>query len=71
MYSVLREADEHFQSWSYWDTASGGALWDGEGKPVLDAVRVFSRPFPPATAGTPVKLEFGNDDTAILNYKFC
>ena len=30
--AVLAEADKHLQSWSYWDTASGGIFWDGEGE---------------------------------------
>ena len=25
---MLDEADRHLQSWSYWDTASGGVFWD-------------------------------------------
>ena len=36
---VLGLADQHFQSWSYWDTASGGVLWDSEGEPVMDSVK--------------------------------
>ena len=36
---VLNEADKHLQSWSYWDTASGGILWDGEGNVNIEAVK--------------------------------
>ena len=28
--TVLDEADRHLQSWSYWDTASGGVFWSGD-----------------------------------------
>jgi len=66
---VLDLADKHFQSWSYWDTASGFVLWDGEGEPVLDAVKVFSRPYPQATAGYPVTLDF-NSESRIMQYSY-
>jgi len=66
---VLGKADEHFQSWSYWDTAGGGVLWDAEGEPVLDNVRVFSRPHPQATAGRPVSLQY-SPDSRVLDYQF-
>ena len=26
--AVLQETEKHLQSWSYWDSASGGVLWD-------------------------------------------
>eukprot|EP00091_Calanus_sinicus_P018549 TRINITY_DN4274_c0_g1_i3.p1 TRINITY_DN4274_c0_g1~~TRINITY_DN4274_c0_g1_i3.p1 ORF type:complete len:202 (-),score=49.55 TRINITY_DN4274_c0_g1_i3:25-630(-) len=66
---VLGLADQHFQSWSYWDTASGGVLWDSEGEPVMDSVKVFSRPYPQATAGLPVKLEF-DPESRSFQYEF-
>ncbi|XP_023339622.1 uncharacterized protein LOC111709909 [Eurytemora carolleeae] len=55
---VLDQADLHLQSWSFWDTAGGGLLWDSNGEPILDAVIVFTRPYPQATAGVPLSLEF-------------
>ena len=55
---VLDLADLHLQSWSYWDTAGGGALWDQDGNPILDTVKVFTRPYPPATAGRPLNLHY-------------
>jgi len=55
---VLDQADSHFQSWSYWDAARGTVLWDSEGEPDLNKVKVFSRPYPQATAGAPVKLSY-------------
>jgi len=66
---VLDLADQHFQSWSYWDTASGFVLWDHDGEPVLDTVKVFSRPYPQATAGLPIKLKF-DTETRIFMYDF-
>jgi len=55
---ILDQADQHLQSWSYWDTAYGDIFWDSNGEPILDAVKVFTRPYPQATAGFPIKLEF-------------
>ena len=67
--AVLAEADKHLQSWSYWDTASGGIFWDGEGEVNWDTVKVFTRPYPPATAGTPVSLSF-DPDTVVMEYSY-
>jgi len=55
---LLDQADLYLQSWSYWDTAGGGAFWDSQGEPILDRVKVFTRPYPPATAGRPLSLKF-------------
>merc|ERR1712142_408734 len=67
---VLDLADLHFSSWSYWDTASGFILWDKEtGELNIDTVKVFTRPYPQATAGTPAGLKF-EFDTRIFQYKF-
>ena len=49
--AVLAEADKHLQSWSYWDTASGGIFWDGEGEVNWNTVKVFTRPYPPPRPG--------------------
>ena len=67
--AVLAEADKHLQSWSYWDTASGGIFWDGEGEVNWNTVKVFTRPYPPATAGTPVSLSF-DPDTRLMEYSY-
>merc|ERR1712215_384721 len=66
---VLGLADEHFQSWSYWDSASGGVLWDKNGEPIMDVVKVFARPYPSATAGIPVSLYF-DPESRKLAYDF-
>lgn len=55
---ILDQADLHLESWSYWDTAGGGVFWDNQGNPVTDLVKVFTRPYPPATAGTPLALHY-------------
>ena len=67
--AVLAEADKHLQSWSYWDTASGGIFWDGEGEVNWNTVKVFTRPYPPATAGTPVSLSF-DPDTVVMEFSY-
>ena len=36
---MLDEADKHLQSWSYWDAAGGGILWDGEGNMKPESVK--------------------------------
>ena len=67
--TVLDLADEHLQSWSYWDTASGGVFWDNKGNPIPDKLKVFTRPYPPATAGIPLRLHF-DIETRIFKYEF-
>ena len=59
---VLDQADLHLQSWTYWDTCQGRVFWDADGNPVTDLVKVFTRPYPPATAGIPVRLFFNHAD---------
>ena len=66
---MLELADQYLQSWSYWDVASGGVFWDNEGNPLLDRVKVFTRPYPPATAGTPLRLYF-DPATRVAEYEF-
>ena len=67
--AVLAEADKHLQSWSYWDTASGGIFWDEEGEVIENTVKVFTRPYPTATAGTPVSLHF-DPDTRVMEFSY-
>jgi len=67
---ILREADKHLSSWTYWDTSDGwGAFWDEEGNTNLDQVKVFSRPYPMATAGVPHSIKF-NTETQFFTYLF-
>ena len=66
---VLEEAEKHFSSWTYWDTADGGSFWDADGNPDLEHIKIFSRPYPIATAGTPHKLRF-DPETRIFTYLF-
>ena len=37
--AVLQQAEKHLQSWSYWDSASGGVLWDSQGNVNTEAVK--------------------------------
>ena len=37
--AVLQQTEKHLQSWSYWDTASGGVLWDNQGNVNTEAVK--------------------------------
>lgn len=67
--TVLDLADEHLQSWSYWDTASGGVFWDNQGNPLPDKVKVFTRPYPPATAGIPLRIHF-DAETRAFEFEF-
>merc|ERR1712227_1025125 len=67
---VLGEADKHLQSWSYWDTASGFIFWDEEtGEVNWEAVKVFNRPYPQATAGEPVSLNY-DPETRVMEFAF-
>ena len=40
---LLEEADSAFESWTYWDTASGYTFWDDQGKLKEDLVIFFAR----------------------------
>merc|ERR1712107_580884 len=66
---VMDEADKHLQSWSYWDTAYGDILWDDDGNVIPEAVKVFSRPYAQATAGTPVSLHYDHQ-SRVMNFRF-
>ena len=52
---VMNLADRYFQSWTYWDT---NWLWNTDGSPKIDAISVFSRPYPISTCGSPQNLTF-------------
>jgi len=66
---VLGQADKHLESWTYWDTASGGVFWDGDGNPKEEVVKVFSRPYPVATAGKPISINFDHQ-TGDFTFEF-
>jgi len=66
---VMSEAERHLSSWTYWDVASGTIFWDSNGDAIIDHVKLFSRPYPIATAGTPYSIEF-NTETRIFTYLF-
>ena len=58
---VLEEAEKNFISWIYWDTAdtmpgNNTVLLNGDGTVNMETAPFFSRPYPIATAGTPVKV---------------
>ena len=55
--TLLDEADNHFSSWTFWDS---NILWSSNSERVLDVniAKVLARPYPQATAGTPIKVTF-------------
>ena len=62
---TMAEAEKHFASWTFWDHN----FWDAEGNADLLHIKLFSRPYPRATSGTPYKLEF-DPDTQIFTYMY-
>ena len=38
---VLEQAEKSFESWTYWDTASGRVFWDDQGKLVTSLATYF------------------------------
>jgi hypothetical protein len=59
----------YVQSWTYWDTASGGAFWDSNGNLILEVISYFARPYPLATCGKPQKLHF-DVATKVFDYEY-
>eukprot|EP01060_Flectonema_neradi_P007823 TRINITY_DN15538_c1_g1_i1.p1 TRINITY_DN15538_c1_g1~~TRINITY_DN15538_c1_g1_i1.p1 ORF type:complete len:494 (+),score=69.54 TRINITY_DN15538_c1_g1_i1:49-1530(+) len=64
--SILAAADEHFQSWTYWDVAG---LIDSNLLLIEDKFTPFIRPFASATAGVPVKMHF-DVTSKVFTYTF-
>ncbi|CAH8868363.1 unnamed protein product [Trichobilharzia szidati] len=63
--AVLNAADEHFESWTYWDDYNvfpRVTLYDTQ-------LRSFSRAYPQSTAGQPIRLNF-NVQTSEFYYTF-
>ncbi|XP_064650980.1 endoglycoceramidase-like [Lineus longissimus] len=61
---IMKQADEHLQSWTYWDlnvffTPGGHVNWTG--------ATPFARPYTRAVAGTPKRMTFNPDD---LSFEF-
>jgi len=52
---ILDRADEHFQSWAFWDVYM---LIDEQGSFRASAMNVFVRPYASAVAGIPIKMSF-------------
>ncbi|CAL8072924.1 unnamed protein product [Calicophoron daubneyi] len=63
--AVLSKADEEFQSWTYWDTK----CLDEFGNVVTAQVNAFSRVYPVATLGNPIKMHF-DQETGDFFYSF-
>ncbi|CAH8638307.1 unnamed protein product [Heterobilharzia americana] len=58
--AVLNAADEHFESWTYWDSYERFPNFD-----ITDVhLKSFSRTYPQSTAGKPIRLNF-NVETAV------
>lgn len=63
---VMEKAEQYFTSWIYWDTSdawgahgfSDGSFFLNDGTVNQNSAIFFARPYPIATAGMPVKLEF-------------
>ena len=54
MVAVLNEADKYFSSWTFWDS---NIVWDHETMQLrTDIAKLLARPYPQATAGTPIKV---------------
>ncbi|CAH8530562.1 unnamed protein product [Schistosoma turkestanicum] len=63
--AVLNEADQHFESWAYWD----GNILDDAGNPIESQVKSFIRPYPQSTHGTFRKQHF-NQKTGKFQFSF-
>ena len=66
---LFNKADEYFMSWTYWDTAFGGTLWDSHDNLIPEVAIGFTRPYPIATNGSPYKLSF-DFDTKMFEYQY-
>merc|ERR1719221_1438225 len=75
---LLDSMDLRFQSWAYWqykdfhdDTTMNkdGPLYDESGRLVLSKLKVLSRTYAPAVAGTPRHMSF-DSDTAEFHLAF-
>ena len=62
---MMRVADDHFASWTYWDED----FFDGQGHVQWNILKPFVRAYPRATAGTPLKLTW-DPDTYSMGYDF-
>jgi len=63
--NVLNAGDEHFQTWTYWDSQ----FYDQNHQINYDVVNVFSRDYPKYTNGIPVALNY-NSTTRYFQYVF-
>merc|ERR1712216_484396 len=75
---LLKLADLKFQSWTYWQfkyfqditTASSlESLYDAEGNLERPKVKLLTRTYPQAIAGTPLDMVFDND-TGSFNFTY-
>ena len=52
--AVLNQADAHFSSWTFWESK---IVWNLTSSDLnTNLAKVLARPFPQATAGTPIKV---------------
>ncbi|CAJ1398146.1 unnamed protein product [Effrenium voratum] len=76
--NLLRAADAHWQSWTYWQlkkfkdftTAnSGESMFMKDGKVEVDKLRTLTRSYAPAIAGRPLRMDF-DSGTRIFELDF-